>query len=112
MDQKDFLEKISEIFGDVITQEQFEKNEKKIMGEKLSRVKFHPTKKFILGERVQILRVLVRNMFKEKIKEIGYKDYVKRCEKYLDNILIKFDYDLELAIDCMRRKNQLSGNSG
>jgi hypothetical protein len=59
-------------------------------------------RKLALGCRVQILRVLIRNKFKDHRDTLTESEYWERVEKYLDGVLIKFDYNLEEAIDHYR----------
>ncbi len=100
-----FLDKIKEVFGEVEEYETYLESERKKLFHNLSKFKYHPAKKLFLGDRVQILRVLVFHNYTDKIKELGYRAYIRRVESYLDKLLVKFNYDLESAIDWMRNKN-------
>jgi hypothetical protein len=64
--------------------------------------KSHSRKKEALGHRVQVLRVLIRNYYKEKQLSFLEGDFVNHCEAVLDNMLSRFSYDLEMIIDSWR----------
>ncbi len=112
METEILLNKIKEVFGEVEECETSLKRDRGKLFHNLSKFKYHPAKKLFLGDRVQVLRVLVFHNYTDKINELGYRAYIRRVESYLDKLLIKFNYDLEVAIDWLRNKNQLTGISG
>lgn len=64
--------------------------------------KSHRDTKRELGHRVQILRVLIRRYYAEKRKKFSEDNFSKNCEAVLDNVLSRYDYQLELLIDKWR----------
>ena len=64
--------------------------------------KLHKLKKVALGPRVQILRVLIQRYYQDKRDLYTNRDYLKNCEAVLDNMLCKFNYELEDIIDKWR----------
>ncbi len=67
------------------------------------RVKLHAQKKKELGGRVQVCRILIQKYY--NIKRLEYAsedDYIKCCEAVLDNVLVRYDYDIEKIIDKWR----------
>lgn len=89
-----------EIFTD---KEEEEFTEAKI-GSILNEWKFHGSRKMALGHRVQVLRVLVRRLHYDKRPNMSEFEFNVRCEKYLDNLLFKYEYRLEKAIGFIRTK--------
>lgn len=67
------------------------------------RVKFHAQQKKELGGRVQVCRILIQKYYTIKRLEYGSEDdYIKSCEAVLDNVLVRYNYDIELIIDKWR----------
>lgn len=64
----------------------------------------HKVMKKELGPRVQVLRVLVANKFKDRLKDFNDFEFGARVEKYLDNLLAKYGYQLEFIIDKLREQ--------
>lgn len=64
--------------------------------------KQHARQKRDLGHRIQVLRVLVRNYYRERRFKMTELDFINHCEAVLDNMLAKYDYDLESIIDKWR----------
>lgn len=101
LDFSDAIEEIKTLFrGSLMTQEELENEEG--IAEVISREKGHQAAKLAMGGRVQVLRVLVTRKFHEKRKQMNEWEFQRRCEKYLDNILTRFDYRVEQAIDEVR----------
>jgi hypothetical protein len=105
METEIFLDKIKKVFVEAEEYETYIKRDREKLFHNLSKFNYHPAKKLFLGDRVQVLRVLVFHNYTIKMKELGYRTYIRRVEEYLDKLLIKFNYDLEGAIDWMHRKN-------
>ena len=59
-------------------------------------------KKRNLGGRVQVLRVVVRQFYKKYRPNMQEWNFSKQCERVLDNMLAKYDFDVEQVIDQFR----------
>ena len=68
----------------------------------IAKEKSHAKRKIELGHRVQVLRVLIRKYYGDKKLQYTEDDFSKHCEAVLDNMLSRFDYDLEMIIDSWR----------
>lgn len=64
--------------------------------------KQHRKMKGDLSGRVQILRVLIRNYYDERRLKYTEYDFIRHCEAVLDNMLAKYQYNLEVIIDMWR----------
>lgn len=65
--------------------------------------KSHKFMKKELGGRVQVTRILIQRYYESKILEYpNYDDYIKNCEAVLDNLLVRYEYNIELIIDKWR----------
>ena len=64
--------------------------------------KEHRQKKSDTRGRVQVLRVFIRNYYNEKKLKYTEYDFIRHCEAVLDNMLAKYDYNIELIIDMWR----------
>lgn len=64
--------------------------------------KEHRRKKSVMRGRLQVLRVLLRNYYSEKKLKYTEYDFIRHCEAVLDNMLAKYDYNVELIIDMWR----------
>ncbi len=66
-------------------------------------VKFHAQQKRELGGRVQVCRILIQRYYESKRLEYASEDdYIKSCEAVLDNVLVRYEYNIELIIDKWR----------
>jgi hypothetical protein len=103
----DFKAEVEKVFGRCFVTEEERESE---LGSAiaLSIEKGHAIKKEACGHRLQILRVLIiRHHFKKR-ESMNEWDFLKRCEKYLDNLLAKNDYQLEILINDWRNKVDLT----
>lgn len=83
---------------------QWNKTRKRSNAEKVNdKTKDHQRKKEQLGHRVQVLRVLVRRHYAAKRDAFTEDQFCKQVEAVLDNVLHKYDYDLEHCIDSFRK---------
>jgi hypothetical protein len=90
-------------FGEVYTDEEWEEFTEAKIELILDEWEYHGNRKAALGYRVQVLRVLVMEFHKDKSKDMDHIEFNHRCEKYLDNLLKKYDYRLEKDIDHLRK---------
>ena len=62
--------------------------------------KAHKLKKLELSGRVQVSRVLVQRYYDIKRAEYcNEDDYIKNCEAVLDNLLVRYEYNIDLIIE-------------
>lgn len=67
------------------------------------KVRLHEKKKKELEGRVHVCRILVQRYYSVRRAEYASEDdYIKSCEAVLDNVLVRYDYDIELTIDKWR----------
>lgn len=93
------------IFGEgLLTEEELEEVNKNNMQYVMTLYKLHENRKKALGHRVQVLRVLVRRLYEHKRLSMNEFEFNVRVEKYLDNFLVKYEYNLERAIRVLRSK--------
>lgn len=64
------------------------------------RSRSHYKKKKELGGRVQVCRILIQRYYNIRRDEFASEDdYIKSCEAVLDNVLVRYEYNIELIID-------------
>ena len=63
----------------------------------------HRRLKAKLEHRVHVLRVLIRRYYENKRKHYSEYDFSAHCEAVLDNVLHRYEYDLEGIIDRWRK---------
>lgn len=91
------------VFGkDVLTEDELDEENENGINHVLELYKMHGNRKKALGRRVQVLRVLVRRLHNDKRLKMTEFEFNVRCEKYLDNLLSKYEYRVETAIDRTR----------
>jgi hypothetical protein len=66
------------------------------------REKAHKHAKQEIAGRVQVLRVLVQRYYADRREKYSESDYTKHCEAVIDNMLVKYEYNVEHIIDKWR----------
>lgn len=74
-----------------------------LVNEVVLKEKYHRNRKGVLGGRVQVLRVLIRNYYRDKRLKYTEYDFIRHCEAVLDNVLARYEYDIERIIDGWRK---------